>query len=243
MTSLEWSLDGNGLSMQFPLNSLFGLLSLTLVRGGVLFSLSMFSGVYADTSVVDLSKDRYAESKPSVGYELAASVPGMGKYGFVNGSETLTPQWTGSFQVDFQPQFLQHFGVGGFGPNFNLSPPPIMTDDTKYKLVYGFSVGAHARYQFKFWNSQPIVPIVGYSGEYYRYKLRSGGANGFIARGPMAGIWIHLNALDEAAARAAFFDKGLARSYIVLEARRLRGSDGIVSMDSQAYYTGIRLEY
>jgi hypothetical protein len=52
-----------------------------------------------------------------------------------------------------------------------------------------------------------------------------------------------MGALDQAAARTSFFESGLARSYLVVELRKLNGGDGSVSLNSSAYYSGIRLEY
>jgi hypothetical protein len=207
---------------------------------GVLLTTPLYSD---SSSMMELSQDRFTKAVPTLAYEVAASVPGMGKYSFSRPGESLVPQWTGSIQIDFQPTILQKFGVFGFGPSFNLSPPPVFPGEKKYNLVYGFSVGAQVRYQLKFWDTQPVVPMVAYSGEYYRYKIRTGGANGFIARGPILGVWIHLNALDDAAARTAFFESGIVRSYLVVELRRLTGGDGMVSLNSSAYYSGIRLEY
>ena len=144
-------------------------------------------------------------------------------------------------EFDYQPDFLQSFGVIGIGPSFAFYPVFGTTvTDSAFSL---WSAGAHIRYQARFFRQQPIVPVVGYSLEYFTYRFQNASNGSMILQGPVFGAWIFLNMFEPSSAAQLYIDYKISRCYAIAEMRFLTGSDANISISGSSLYFGLRFEY
>jgi hypothetical protein len=148
------------------------------------------------------------------------------------------------FGFDYEPKFLQSFGVVGLGPTFNSYIAQPAGDLTKGPLSI-YSLGFSAQYQLKFMRGQPVVPFVGYEYQEIRYSFQRGDdTNGWTgSSGLTFGALILLNWMEPSAAFTLFAETGIRRSYLVVELKNLQAGLNLLSSDGDALYFGIRLEY
>jgi hypothetical protein len=146
-----------------------------------------------------------------------------------------------SLATEFQPRFLQFFGVIGFGPSATVYP---IFGGTNLNPSWAsiWSVGGQIRYQAKYFRQQILVPNIAYSYEYFSYAFSAGKSGNLRAQGPIYGLWILLNLLDSSAAANFYIDAGVARTYLIFEARNLAGKDDNISFGGMSYYVGLRME-
>ncbi|MBI4925872.1 MAG: hypothetical protein HY843_08115 [Bdellovibrio sp.] len=207
-----------------------------------LFPLSGFSAT--ETSTFDLGDLKYNHYKPQWGVEL-----NMSPYQINNDLFEIpdnTPIWLNHYtiQVEFQPRFVQPYGVLGIGLLTAIHTPSSRDTGTKQELVYSFSLGGELRYQLCYFRNQFIVPNVAYSWEFWKYRLRNNNSSGnLIVQGPTIGAWLLLNFFDSENGKDFFYDYGIARTYLIFEARFLKGSNSSAAMSGRAYYTGLRFEF
>jgi hypothetical protein len=130
-----------------------------------------------------------------------------------------------NLEAEYQPQAFQNYGVFGLGPALHFYT-------NKQSETAWWSVGAQARYQFRYWRKQWLVPTMAFHAEYMP-QIRGGSA---FRASPSGGVWLLLNSLDMNTAGAFYLNYGLARSYLVLEVRSLPAQ-------GTEYFAGLRLEY
>lgn len=183
---------------------------------------------------------KYQRNKPQWAYQLSGSVNALG-------SENFFPIETGgvSVQFEFQPRFIQKFGILGLGLNLNayyLSagsgfPTPALP------IPFGiFSGGGQVRYQLRYLREQAIVPFGGYTAEYAYYNLTSGSGT-YWAHGPLVGGMILLNIFEPSAAAEMYADTDISRTYLTTEVRFISGGDGVVNVPmGPSVYVGLRFE-
>lgn len=189
--------------------------------------------------------DDYHSNRPSWGVELSGSGAGAGE-GNTTTVQTgnLKRQKMGSVhgQVEYQPVFLQNFGVFGFGPTAGAYILSGLNREGYLSDVW--SIGGVIRYQARFFPEQAVVPMVSYSVESWNYRMANvDGVQSLTARGPTLGVWVLLNALSSSAGRRAYEDMGLARTYLVAEFRKSKGGDSNLNYDSLAFNLGMRFEF
>ncbi len=149
---------------------------------------------------------------------------------------------------EYQPTFLQTFGVLSLGPTFALTP--IFPTPNPFTSSIGslFSFGAQIKYQFRYFRSQPLVPVVGYFVEDFFFHFgnqnntNSDLQGSVLITGPMLGLWLYLNWLEPSAATSFFQNFGVCRSYLTFEVKSMTGNGGGMSISGLSYYGGLRFE-
>ncbi len=189
----------------------------------------------------------YQYTHPHWGFELAGSYNSLGGQNLVT-FQTETAKAL-SIQLEYQPEFLQSLGVIGLGPS--LSTYPIFGYAVTSHALALWSVGGQIRYQARFFRQQPIVPIAGYSVEYFTYRFQpsadfpsaSAPSGNFILQGPVVGAWLLLNIFEPSAAASLYTDYKISRSYLVAELRSQTGGDSNISITGNSFYLGLRFEF
>ena len=189
----------------------------------------------------DYRTPRFYDVKPQWGIELGFSPNALGKTALTT-QQGSTPAFAFSLASEFQPMFLQFFGIIGVGLTANLYPI-LGGQNLTPNLVSIWSAGGQIRYQAKYFRQQIVVPNIAYSYEYFNYAFSAGQKGNLWAQGPIYGLWVLLNQLDRSATADFYIDAGVARSYLILEARNLAGNDGTVSFSGVSYYAGLRFEF
>jgi len=231
--------------MRFLSDFYVGLVIIMAIPLGLIAHPSMLQA--AEQTLVSKTEQEYLSAKPQWGVELSGSAGGMGRRTVIAAPpgrvDTIGAISAISAQLDFQPAFLQRFGVVSIGPSLNFFPVNNVSGHPKLTLVWAWSTGAQARYQLRLLQEQLLVPMIGYSAEFFNYQLRTGQQQGFLARGPMAGVWLYLGFFDRATAASAFRNVGISKTYITFEGRRLSGWDNNVSVGFNSVHLGLRFEY
>jgi len=107
------------------------------------------------------------------------------------------------------------------------------------------SFGVALRYQLILFRNQFLVPSIAAAAEFWRFTLPDAGettGNVWIF-GPVLGVALLLNALDRGTATAFYADKKVLRTYLLAEARYLKGRFSTLSFEKPAYYLGLRFEW
>jgi hypothetical protein len=193
----------------------------------------------SEAQVRDPRTPKYHFTRPNWGFELTFSMDSLGKQLFVpTQSETAKAIL---MEYDYQPAFLQSIGVIGIGPSIAFYPIfGTGVTETAFSL---WSVGAHIRYQARFFRQQVVVPVVGYNLDYFTYRFRTASNGSMILQGPVFGAWILLNMFEPSSAAQLYVDYKISRSYLVAEMRLLSGSDVNLSITGSSLYFGLRFEY
>jgi hypothetical protein len=193
----------------------------------------------ASISSVDASVPKYIFMRPDWGAQFAASLNAFGNS--LIPEQGNHPVYALNILAEYQPPGLQSYGVFGFGPlaeaflinGAEVTPSPISL----------FGLGVHARYQARYFVEQIVVPVVGYSIEYFNYRFNTGVRGSLISSGPTLGVWILLNFIDRRSASMFYLNSGVLRSYLVAEWRNMSGEDSNISYSGGSYYLGVRLEF
>ncbi len=187
----------------------------------------------------DIRVPSYKIHRPQWGLEFTSSLQAFGGQALVVEQGT-NPLYAFSLSAEYQPAFLQNFGVFGIGPTFTVYPAFGST------MTYGFlallGTGAQIRYQARYFRDQPLVPVFAYSIESFSYQFNSGKTGTLISQGPSLGLWIFLNFLEFSSAAQIYMNHGVSRSYLTLEYRILAGQDANLNFSGGSYYFGLRLE-
>jgi len=181
----------------------------------------------------------YQYLRPNLGIELSTSLLALGGMNF--GAVQVTakaPTRAVHIEFDYQPTFLQAFGVLGFGPSFGVVDPGSGTAS----LGSIWSAGGQIRYQARFFREQPLVPMAGYYAENIVYHINDGPTGSLLITGPMLGAYLLLNTFEPSAAAEVFANSEVLRSYIVGEYRSALGTSAHYSVNGQSVYFGLRVE-
>lgn len=183
----------------------------------------------------------YQRVKPKWGFQFSVSPSALGDetlYGGVERSEVRAAQ----FQLEYQPISMQSAGVLGIGASYNyyLEEPDRGLSD----LFFGmWSIGAQARYQFRYVREQVVVPYLMASGEYFKYDFDNDGEGAVPVWSGGLGLMILLNVFEPTGAAGFYVEHGVARSYLVAEVRAYAGGDENVEFSGKSYNFGLRFEF
>lgn len=183
----------------------------------------------------------YTQLRPHWGVEVTTSLDALGEGAAIPGQSDSKVRAT-SISLEWQPAFLQSYGVLAMGPMFNvyLTIPKTGLFTTAIGM---WSLGGQIRYEARYLREQPLVPVVGYGVESVGYNLSSGPSGRFLARGPVLGGMVLLNFMDPGAAAEFYVNHGVTRSYAVAEYRSNEGTDGTVTLAGRTLFFGLRFEY
>ncbi len=182
----------------------------------------------------------YQQQRPNWAVEIAGAAKALGP-------DTLFPGQTSqklrgvALQFEFQPAFVQTFGILGFGPSLSLYPA--LGGGLTRNAIGIWSGGGQVRYQARFFKNQFLVPMVGYSAEQVTYSLASGTKGSFTAKGAFFGGMLLLNLLDPMTAAEMYVNQGVYRTYVLAEFRNLQGGDSDVALTGRSAFFGLRFEY
>ena len=209
------------LGMKYRLN-MANLNGFQKVWGPIFSILLTFQGLSTTPAIAQVTAE-----KPQFGFELATVV--ASDYVFL------------SNQLEYQPYFLQYFGVLGLG--LSLSAADYAFTGKKYTV--GFGVGGQVRYQFQYFEDQVVVPMVGYQIDFRNYDRHDGMVTEIYNNpfhSPFVGAWALLNNIDKKAARALYDQFGIKRTYFVTELRNNFGTNSKFWMANYDLYLGLRVE-
>lgn len=181
----------------------------------------------------------YQRIKPKWGVHFLGSLAALGKPKLI-GVTGKSKIRAFTMQIDYQPQFLQSYGVFGIGPSFGFYPV-IPKSGAAPGYVSNWSIGGQARYQARFFREQPLVPVVAYEVERLKYSL-NGKNSALISHGVVFGGMLLLNLFDKSSAADFYAIHGVVRSYAVAELRTFSGSGSGLSLSGRSVYFGVRCE-
>lgn len=230
------------ISERSSLRNFFTLATLTWM------SLPISYAEMTSSELVDaLETPRHLRHIPSWGIELSSSFQPFGGTALTHSqridSKKAYPIYAFSLAFDYQPSFFQRFNIGvlGLGPSLTLYPIPKSGIAPSFFSLFG--AGGQVRYQAKFFDFQPIVPMISYNWEFFRYQFLSIGNGNLFAQGPALGLWVNLNFLESSSATSMFDSTGISRSYIVLEWKKMMGKNDAISYQDGSFYVGLRFEF
>ena len=183
---------------------------------------------------------KYQTLAPEWGVQLSFSPNALGGIALTQ-SQKDKPAFAFSLSADYQPTFIQKFGILGIGPIIEAFP--IFDTSITNNPFSLLAAGGQIRYQARYFREQPVVPVAAYSVEYMKYQFNSGESGTLVAKGPSFGLWILLNVLEPDSAAQFYVNTGVLRSYLILEYKSLSGSDGTISFSGGSYYFGLRCEF
>lgn len=185
---------------------------------------------------------RFHHMKPTLGLEVAGSLRALGGGNILPGRAQSSPTRAIHLQIDWQPAFIQSLGVLGIGPSVGVYP--IFGDSRPTTGTASvFEVGGQIQYQLRYFREQPLVPVVGYAGEYLTYRFTTGQKGSLMIQGPMLGAWLLLNIFEPGAAADFYVNTGVKRSYLVAEYRRLEGANADLDISGSSIFGGLRFEF
>jgi hypothetical protein len=190
--------------------------------------------------IEELQVPVYQRVRPEWGADLSYSYRGLGSSTVLTSAPTAKRLSTFSFRLEYQPQFLQSFGVFSLGPSFQYMNLP--TEISGSGLAC-YSLGGQARYQLKLLREQWVVPYVGFGVERVSYALKSGTKSAFVSKGAFFGASVLLNIFEPATAAEAFAGTGIARTYFFAELRSVSGGDKEFPVSGRSTFFGLRFEY
>lgn len=208
-----------------------------------------------DTTVEASNQSQGRPQRPLTPYE-AAHPPwaiqfsvGTNAYGEViegvQASEIGSKHFAQSFsmQFEYQPPFLQRFGMVTLGPSLDWYFTGISVPFQVKNTFAVYSYGGQIRYQARYFNNQWLVPVVGYQAQYWNYSTADGAEGRMLAKGPTFGLMFLLNAVEPDVAKDFFVTEGVARSYLLAEFRNINGNDGNINLTGKSLFIGLRLEF
>lgn len=223
----------------------------------VLASLFLSSGAFAEDtlppepeheSVASVTEDfdpripRFTVMRPEWSFQFSGSLKAFGdknideRQGATNPARAIRLSW------QYQPAFLQSFGIISLGPSFTIYPlPPGAGVTPKFYSIW--SAGGEIQYQARFFREQPLVPYAGYAMEYLSYTLTGGATGRLTAKGVFFGGSLLLNWFEPRAAAAFFSNHGVTRSYLFGELRGLEATGVHFSLSGTSLFFGVRIEW
>lgn len=198
----------------------------------------------SQTSRPERASERKKADLPNFALQLTGSVKAFG-------GSTISPAQQGIksgamlIQLEYQPSFLQHFGIFSIGPSFGTYPT-LGTAQGDEKVTPGFfsitGIGGQVRYQLHYFNDQFIVPYASYEAQSLSYRINQGGSGRLTVAGGSGGLSLLLNRLAPSEAIDMKQDLGISRSYLVVEGKYLYGTDQNVRVSGTSVFFGLRFE-
>jgi hypothetical protein len=206
---------------------------------------SVDSGTPVSQTPKYLQEDARSDfARPNFGFQITGSPRAFG------GSQISPAQQgvkAGAFllQAEYEPSFLQSLGVFSIGPSVGIFPSFGQTPagDSVTSHIWGISeFGGQARYQFRYWDGQLVVPYAAYEFESVGYSINQGGSGRLAVAGGSGGLAFFINRLAPGEANDFYRNMGVSRSYFVVEGKYLSGSDQNISVGGTSVYFGFRFE-
>lgn len=193
-----------------------------------------------EAKIRDSRNPKFWDIRPTWAFELSSSLNALGGNALTVDQGT-NPTYAFAAAIEYQPPDIQKYGVFGIGPIFEVFPifQGSSTPD-RFSLLAG---GFQFRYQARYFQEQPLVPMAAYSVEYFRYRFTSGPTGNTWLHGPTVGLWLLLNMLEPDTAAQFYINSGVVRSYVTLEYRILTGSGTGISVSGGSFYFGLRCEF
>jgi hypothetical protein len=196
-----------------------------------------------ETSVTPLTDDYVAVSPPTHwGFQFDATLAAFGGDPISSGGVDYKVRGF-DFGFDYLLPFSETYGKFSIGPVVGL-----YSVDGEANFTNGafglWKIGAQVRYQFKYFNRQWVVPVVGFMLEQLRYSLTyETTANSLLLSGYTAGLWVFLNPFEPSAATAMANDSGITRTYLLAEIRGLGGVNDDFDIGGTSLFFGLRFEH
>ena len=188
----------------------------------------------------NLTVPTYQRFTPNWGIGVVTSLNAFGGNALTT-SQGSNPSFAFSLLGEYQPSFLQHFGMIGIGPR--LSVYPITSGGVTPSAFSNLGAGGQIRYQLRLFREQPIVPSISYLVEYFKYQFSDGTVGSLVIKGPSIGVWVLLNFLEPSSAANMYMSTGISRNYAVLEWTQFQGQDGNIQISGGSTYFGLRFEF
>lgn len=198
----------------------------------------------SQTTRGDREKEREMADLPNFALQLTGSVRAFG-------GSTISPAQEGTksgamlVQLEYQPSFLQHFGILSIGPSFGTYPT-LGSTQADEKVTPGFfaitGVGGQVRYQLHYFDNQFVVPYASYEAQSLSYRINGGGSGRLTVAGGSGGLSLLLNRLAPSEAIDMKHNLGISRSYLVVEGKYLYGTDQNVRVSGTSVFFGLRFE-
>jgi hypothetical protein len=189
---------------------------------------------------------RYQLHRPEWAFQFSFSPRAFSGQG-LSPAQGTNPTYAYQLLFEYQPAFLQGFGVLGFGPSARLYSFPNANVTANTFSVYSY--GGQIRYQARYFREQVVVPMVAYTFEILSSEFidpSSGSVSSKDKRaqlqGPSFGAWILLNFLDRSSANSLYLNTGITRTYLTFEAKKERGTVSRIPLNLWSYFVGLRLE-
>jgi hypothetical protein len=194
-----------------------------------------------DRADYDAEHPRYqlAPSRWSMG--LRAALDSFPVNSGVGNSYQFFGEWILPFQKSGLFSFGAHFGTIPLN-NGSHNAYPVYIPYPNYLSMMG---GLQARYQFRYFLNQFLVPTVAAEWDYYRIILSGDRTEDAIgsAIGINAGLMFNLGVIDRDTARQSYTSLSLTRAYLTFEIHPLQITAKNISLSGNFFYSGLRLEF
>jgi hypothetical protein len=150
------------------------------------------------------------------------------------------------FEGEYQPLFLQKFGILGVGPSIGIYPTTGTDITTGNGLTQNnfdlWEIGGQIRYQARYFENQIFVPFAAYQMQLLNYSLQYGPTGRVVLHGGSLGLSFLLNTLDKQQALMLFKNTHVSRTYFFIQGTSLTGNDSNISVSGVSLFFGLRCE-
>lgn len=190
--------------------------------------------------VEEIKTPLYQRVKPNWAIAVSASPKALGSGSVFENHEEVT--WRGATLVmDWQPEALQGAGVFALGVSASMYSEP--AHDLTEATVGVWSFGAQAKYQFRYFDEQFLVPYAGVAYDMINYTFTSESSGRVNSIGGIGGLALLMNVFEPSSAAAFYSDWGVARTYLFAEFKGYSGTDDTLDLGGMSLFAGFRFEY
>jgi hypothetical protein len=189
---------------------------------------------------IDPREPAYTRVRPTWGHQLNYGASGFGQDSKILGARRSFMR-AFNLETEWQPESLQGAGIIGIGGALSMYAELPEREVARYPYDI-WSVGLQARYQFRYFRQQPLVPYLAAGAHYLSYQVVRNGAGKIPITHFAPGVMVLLNWFEPSAAAAFYGNYGVTRSYLVAEYRVFKGADANITLDSSSLFFGLRIE-
>lgn len=147
-----------------------------------------------------------------------------------------------TLQLEYLLPLAERMGKLGVGINYGAYPVSASAGLTSGPFSVS-QLGLQARYQFKYFDHQWVVPVAALMLNRLSYEFSFATAeSSMMLTGFSGGLWIYLNPWEPTAAADMETDAGISRTYLTAEARMLSGENTDLAISGASYFFGLRFE-
>ncbi len=195
----------------------------------------LFLWIPISVGIAEVTRSRPSDPDWNVqwGTSLTATLNALGAHALTpqQGSQPMSAL---SWILDYQPQWLQKYGILSMGTHLCLYP----TQQIQKRTLL-MSYGGQIRYLLRYGKDQLLVPVLGYAVEWLPDPTHSG----LLMHGPNLGLWILLNRIEPLSSISLYRHSGILRSYWVIDYQILEGKTRNVWIHGGSYFSGLRVEW